>query len=338
MKKIAIISELSNKTMNYGNRLQTYALNKYLSSNDFADEVHSLILNFENRKYILVEKLIYELKMLIKRILGFLRIIKSKKVSLSRENETSMFEKRLSNSQRFTRRITTKEIDSLEQMQNENYDTVVVGSDIVWKQERVAVDRMRFLDFELKNPFKKISYAASFGGVLIPKNSKKYIKKYLDDLPNRFDGCMKILTPNMIDGPAGVSALRAFIEKNLETLNSTFGTSLTTVDEVITFATQSEGYEWLQYESKYYQTYITVWGIETTYDILLPSYLYQKLYSDKRPLGYWTFSSHPIGTSSAWNVYYDGLIGHDFANKEQYRGVRPVITISKSLPLQIVEE
>ena len=132
--------------------------------------------------------------------------------------------------------------------------------------------------------------------------------------------------------------LRAFIEKNLETLNSTFGTSLTTVDEVITFATQSEGYEWLQYESKYYQTYITVWGIETTYDILLPSYLYQKLYSDKRPLGYWTFSSHPIGTSSAWNVYYDGLIGHDFANKEQYRGVRPVITISKSLPLQIVEE
>ena len=181
MKKIAIISELSNKTMNYGNRLQTYALNKYLSSNDFADEVHSLILNFENRKYILVEKLIYELKMLIKRILGFLRIIKSKKVSLSRENETSMFEKRLSNSQRFTRRITTKEIDSLEQMQNENYDTVVVGSDIVWKQERVAVDRMRFLDFELKNPFKKISYAASFGGVLIPKNSKKYIKKYLDD-------------------------------------------------------------------------------------------------------------------------------------------------------------
>lgn len=181
MKKIAIISELSNKTMNYGNRLQSYALNKYLSSNDFADEVHSLILNFENRKYILVEKLIYELKMFIKRILGFLRIIKSKKVSLSRENETSMFEKRLSNSQRFTRRITTNEIDSLEQMQSENYDTVIVGSDIVWKQERVAVDRMRFLDFELKNPFKKISYAASFGGVLIPKNSKKYIKKYLDD-------------------------------------------------------------------------------------------------------------------------------------------------------------
>lgn len=39
-------------------------------------------------------------------------------------------------------------------------------------------------------------------------------KKYLDSLPNKFTGCIKVLTPNMIDGPAGVSALRAFIEKD----------------------------------------------------------------------------------------------------------------------------
>ena len=39
-------------------------------------------------------------------------------------------------------------------------------------------------------------------------------KKYLDELPNRFEGSLKILTPNMIDGPAGVSALRAFIERD----------------------------------------------------------------------------------------------------------------------------
>ena len=39
-------------------------------------------------------------------------------------------------------------------------------------------------------------------------------KKYLDELPNRFDGCLKVLTPNMIDGPAGVNALRAFIERD----------------------------------------------------------------------------------------------------------------------------
>jgi replicative DNA helicase len=44
-------------------------------------------------------------------------------------------------------------------------------------------------------------------------------KKYLDDLPNRYTGCLKVLTPNMIDGPAGVNSLRAFIERdNLDIL------------------------------------------------------------------------------------------------------------------------
>ena len=44
-------------------------------------------------------------------------------------------------------------------------------------------------------------------------------KQYLDSLPNKFTGTMKVLTPNMIGGPAGVTALRAFIEKdNLDIL------------------------------------------------------------------------------------------------------------------------
>lgn len=44
-------------------------------------------------------------------------------------------------------------------------------------------------------------------------------KKYLDTLGTRFTGTMKVLTPNMIGGPAGVTALRAFIEKdNLDIL------------------------------------------------------------------------------------------------------------------------
>ena len=44
-------------------------------------------------------------------------------------------------------------------------------------------------------------------------------KKYIDSLKDRFTGCLKVLTPNMINGPAGVTALRAFIEKeNLDIL------------------------------------------------------------------------------------------------------------------------
>lgn len=39
-------------------------------------------------------------------------------------------------------------------------------------------------------------------------------KTYIDNLPTRFKGSIKVLTPNMINGAAGVSALRAFIEKD----------------------------------------------------------------------------------------------------------------------------
>lgn len=42
---------------------------------------------------------------------------------------------------------------------------------------------------------------------------KNEYKKYIDSLSETVPGSIKILTPKMINGPAGVSALRAFIEK-----------------------------------------------------------------------------------------------------------------------------
>ena len=38
-------------------------------------------------------------------------------------------------------------------------------------------------------------------------------KQYIDSLPTMFKGSMKVLTPNMINGPADVNSLRLFIEK-----------------------------------------------------------------------------------------------------------------------------
>lgn len=44
-------------------------------------------------------------------------------------------------------------------------------------------------------------------------------KTYIDSLQDRFSGCLKVITPAMINGPAGVTALRAFVEKeNLDIL------------------------------------------------------------------------------------------------------------------------
>lgn len=38
-------------------------------------------------------------------------------------------------------------------------------------------------------------------------------KQYIDSLKTRYKGSLKVLTPTMINGPAGVTALRAFVEK-----------------------------------------------------------------------------------------------------------------------------
>lgn len=60
----------------------------------------------------------------------------------------------------------------------------------------------------------------SNGGLIHGNDSiKNEYKRYIDSLPTRFKGSLKVLTPKMINGPAGVSALRAFIEKeNLDML------------------------------------------------------------------------------------------------------------------------
>lgn len=52
-------------------------------------------------------------------------------------------------------------------------------------------------------------------GSLIHGNEgiKNQYKHYIEGLPNRFKGAFKVLTPRMINGPAGVGALRAFIER-----------------------------------------------------------------------------------------------------------------------------
>ena len=48
---------------------------------------------------------------------------------------------------------------------------------------------------------------------------KNEYKRFLDSLSDKVPGSIKILTPKMINGPAGVSALRAFVEKeNLDIL------------------------------------------------------------------------------------------------------------------------
>lgn len=64
-----------------------------------------------------------------------------------------------------------------------------------------------------------ISHISNSGITKGNGNLQTQYKRYIEELPTKYSGCLKVLTPEMIDGPAGVSALRAFIEKeNLDVL------------------------------------------------------------------------------------------------------------------------
>ena len=132
--------------------------------------------------------------------------------------------------------------------------------------------------------------------------------------------------------------LRLFIERNLSTLNTKLGTSLETTDEAIEYVVNNN-IQWVENELDHAKAYWVVrymqnaQSIETTYDILLPEYLYQNLYSDSNtslPYGYWTLSAFAYGVDYAWGVDYGGCVDTNLVDYGSTTGPRPVITVLKS--------
>lgn len=58
-----------------------------------------------------------------------------------------------------------------------------------------------------------IAHLSNFGLLRGNRDLQNEYKKYIDELPHKFKGSLKVLTPVMLGGPAGVVALRSFIEK-----------------------------------------------------------------------------------------------------------------------------
>lgn len=172
MKKIGIISELNLKNANYGNRLQAYALNKYLNTN-YDCKAESIILkgiydvNIETKKY----------------YFNFIKKIKKipSKIKFKLNRKKYNFAKRIEACNNFTKNYTkiSSEPMSFEMLQNSDYDMFITGSDVVWAQVKGAVHRIRFLDFKGKKEFEKLAYAPSFGRDWIPEENIETIKKFL---------------------------------------------------------------------------------------------------------------------------------------------------------------
>lgn len=172
MKKIGIVSELNTDNVNYGNRLQSYALNYYINKNFDNSQAESLMFDQYDKSKITNNWVIEIPKGILKKI--------KKYIKKSKKNE--WYQKRLVLCNSFTMenvKLNPKIKLSWKDLKNTNYDYFITGSDVVWAQRHNRVNRIRFLDFNAKKEFKRISYAASFGRDWIPEENKEFIKKAL---------------------------------------------------------------------------------------------------------------------------------------------------------------
>ena len=151
MLKIGIISEFNLSNVNYGNRLQALALNMYLNSH--FDDVMAVSLYFDDlndsirtkRKSIL-KKIMSKLNYEYNKITNKSSLVTDVKLRLEKFNE-------------FSKNYTVLPSHALtkQELLNSDYDIFISGSDVVWCQIDGVFIKNRFLDFETKKNFRKIS-------------------------------------------------------------------------------------------------------------------------------------------------------------------------------------
>ena len=191
-RTVGIITLLSLNSVNYGNHLQAYALNKYINKNySTIHAVTLLIKDGSGIKFTTIDGCIKYYSRKIKRKLYWI-LYGIKNV-----------EKRLDRFKQFTSSstvISERELTNADICKS-NYDVLIVGSDVVWYQTPGVIDLLRYLPFN-KNTKQKYSYAASFGNEAIPQENKKTVEKYLskfDKIAVRESSAIKILSEVGID-------------------------------------------------------------------------------------------------------------------------------------------
>ncbi len=171
--KIGIINVYNRDTINYGNVLQTYALNLFLRNTYPKAQIETIL--YKGRSGIKCTSYIGAIK---NKIIRKLKAKKSVQASPSTRrlisDLTDCFRDFADNNI-----VLSNTIYSLDDLKNSDYDSIIVGSDVVWMQSRCLINRILFLDFDHTKTQKKISYAASFGRNYIPKENRKFIKRCL---------------------------------------------------------------------------------------------------------------------------------------------------------------
>ena len=166
--KVGIVTLFDPDSQNYGNFLQMFALNHLLNE---IDGIYAETIYID--KYLSAKSLHLTYKNLI-----LAKIYKEKKKAEAKNKQNGS--KHSSKFSTFYKQHikVSKVMHSVDDIIQNEYDLLIVGSDVVWTQNKFGVNSLRFLDMPIKH---KISYAASFGRDYIPENNKRLIRKYLSD-------------------------------------------------------------------------------------------------------------------------------------------------------------
>ncbi|WP_286312476.1 polysaccharide pyruvyl transferase family protein [Romboutsia ilealis] len=174
MKKVGIIT--LNGYSNYGNRLQNYALQKFIEMHGFECETiidkGYLIQTEKNKIKKLLNKDFNQVYSKLKKIINKNKI---QAINKRRENIFEDFSKTYINETDFY-----IEIGKIREDLEERYEYLVTGSDQIWNPFSSSVSEVSFLTFAKK--YKRISYAPSFGVYDIPESERKNYKKWLSEM------------------------------------------------------------------------------------------------------------------------------------------------------------
>ena len=172
---IAIVNEYVHSSVNYGNVLQSYALCHYIKNinPDFGVKLVETVSHPNN--YI-------QTKSYPMHILALKTFNKIKRVFLDTKKFRGMDE-RLDLFKKFLEQYVPLSENAVDYsgFKSLNFNTYIVGSDVVWFQEKNRINRIKFFDFKKKAGTRKISYAASFGCDWIPEENIKEIQRCLTD-------------------------------------------------------------------------------------------------------------------------------------------------------------
>ena len=176
--KIGIIT--INDNNNYGNRLQNYALQKFLINELKIEKVDTIWYSSKNRYLSKVD--IFNWKTWVKYIIKYIINWKNQRKDLKEIYLKDNI--RMYNISKFTKKISTRFDFKIKNNLEKEYDYFIVGSDQVWNPDfwprNSNLENIRFLKFVPKE--KRIAYAASIAIPEIPRNKEKIFKDGLNEM------------------------------------------------------------------------------------------------------------------------------------------------------------